>query len=374
VFVTINETDFQGRRLENIVRPRALFVDADDADQLRRCEEAIHATGATPTMVVRTSHDRAHFYFCCEDLSLEEFSTVQAALIERLGTDPAIKDLSRVMRLPGTLHLKDPAAPQKVTLEKHSSSRRWKVRELTSTLALTTTSTTRQQPVGGRLRNLVGNPAFTPAGAERLRRKFGPPTDDLSAGLDTNIEEIRSAVAAIPPSAITSEADWVKFMRALAHEARIYKVQAEEIWQIADMASRAAPGYDQSENRTRWLRYVDEALDRANPITIATAFDLAKKHGWQGWSPPTAPSGTIAAAGTGSSASGSAAGSPTSGLSVSFSNIPHRRWLYGVDLIRGEITVLAAPGGVGKSSLAIGISVSAGGCNAGSQTGVPSTT
>jgi hypothetical protein len=29
VFVTINETNFEGRRTENIVRPRALFVDAD---------------------------------------------------------------------------------------------------------------------------------------------------------------------------------------------------------------------------------------------------------------------------------------------------------------------------------------------------------
>src|SRR4051812_4556729 len=36
VFATINETDFQGRRVENIVRPRALFLDADDAVQLQR--------------------------------------------------------------------------------------------------------------------------------------------------------------------------------------------------------------------------------------------------------------------------------------------------------------------------------------------------
>ena len=45
-------------------------------------------------------------------------------------------------------------------------------------------------------------------------------------------------------------------------------------------------------------------------------------------------------------------------LKVSFSNIPHRQWLYGVDLVRGELTVIGAPGGVGKSSLAIGISIS----------------
>ncbi len=41
-------------------------------------------------------------------------------------------------------------------------------------------------------------------------------------------------------------------------------------------------------------------------------------------------------------------------LQVSFGNIPHRKWLYGIDLIRGEVTFLAAPGGAGKTALAIG--------------------
>ena len=44
-------------------------------------------------------------------------------------------------------------------------------------------------------------------------------------------------------------------------------------------------------------------------------------------------------------------------LKVSFSNIPHRKWLYGTYLIRGEITVLAAPGGAGKTALANGIAI-----------------
>lgn len=45
-------------------------------------------------------------------------------------------------------------------------------------------------------------------------------------------------------------------------------------------------------------------------------------------------------------------------LKVAFSGIPHRRWLYGFDLVRGELTVIASPGGVGKSSLAIGMATS----------------
>ena len=43
-------------------------------------------------------------------------------------------------------------------------------------------------------------------------------------------------------------------------------------------------------------------------------------------------------------------------MNVIFSNIPHRGTLYGYDLVRGEITVAGSPGGLGKSSLAIGIS------------------
>jgi AAA domain len=44
-------------------------------------------------------------------------------------------------------------------------------------------------------------------------------------------------------------------------------------------------------------------------------------------------------------------------LKVSFDNIPHRRWLYGTYLIRGEVTVLASPGGAGKTALATGMAV-----------------
>ena len=46
-----------------------------------------------------------------------------------------------------------------------------------------------------------------------------------------------------------------------------------------------------------------------------------------------------------------------SDLRVSISNIPHRHWLYGTYLVRGEITILAAPGGAGKTALATGMTV-----------------
>ena len=110
------------------------------------------------------------------------------------------------------------------------------------------------------------------------------PMESLSDGLATDIEEIRSAVAAIPPSAIATEPEWMKLARALAHEAAVFK-KVEQLWTILDTASRRAPGYDAEDNRRRFDRYVNEALNRANPITIATVFHMALAHGWQGWPP-----------------------------------------------------------------------------------------
>ena len=99
-FVTISETDLKGRRAENITRPRALFVDADGSEQAERCISVLNARGAYPSMAVNSGRGY-HFYFCT-DVPLNQFSELQKRLIAKVGTDPAVKDLARVMRLPGT--------------------------------------------------------------------------------------------------------------------------------------------------------------------------------------------------------------------------------------------------------------------------------
>ena len=115
-FITINETDGSGqRRRGNIIRARALFADADGAEQVARSREYIRTTNMRPTMVVKTSPNRAHFYWCRSDIPLDKFTPLQTALRDRLGTDN-VTDLPRVMRLPGSLHLKNPATPHLVTL------------------------------------------------------------------------------------------------------------------------------------------------------------------------------------------------------------------------------------------------------------------
>jgi hypothetical protein len=198
-------------------------------------------------MAVRTSNNRAHFYWCCDDIPLDEFSQCQAALIEKLGTDAAIKDLPRVMRLPGTLHLKDPNRPQVVTLDRPSEPRRrWKLAELKTNLGLRTNPARRSQAK-------CNDSLFPRADPERLRRLFGDhylTTNEMTAGLETNIDEIQSAVSAIPPAALSTEFEWVRVARGLAHEARIYKGQAEELRGILDTASNPGHGI-RGEDRAR---------------------------------------------------------------------------------------------------------------------------
>jgi hypothetical protein len=100
VFVTVNKTDGEGRKAENVTQVRAFFLDLDGAplDPVVAWEE--------PHIVCETSPDRWHAYWLVSDCPLDEFRPIQKDLIEAFGGDACIHDLPRVMRLPGFWHLK----------------------------------------------------------------------------------------------------------------------------------------------------------------------------------------------------------------------------------------------------------------------------
>jgi hypothetical protein len=113
IFVTVNEGDGHGRCSENIVALRALFTDDDgDGPTPKPSTEA-----APPTLVVESAHG-AHTYWALQSGEpLSAFEPAQAALAAHFGTDPKVKDLPRVMRVPGFFHLKDRAHPFLVTMK-----------------------------------------------------------------------------------------------------------------------------------------------------------------------------------------------------------------------------------------------------------------
>ncbi len=113
VFVTINRTDAQGRKGENITGVRAVFVDFDTPsnDRLAMLTK-LDTTGAlNPSLIVESSPGKHHAYWIADNIPLNKFTDYQKRLIHFFTLagdkpDQAIHDTTRVMRLAGFTHLK----------------------------------------------------------------------------------------------------------------------------------------------------------------------------------------------------------------------------------------------------------------------------
>jgi|HubBroStandDraft_6_1064221.scaffolds.fasta_scaffold35132_1 RecA-family ATPase len=89
---------------------RAAFIDADNVP-LDGIEWHLK-----PDFIVQRDATHWHAYWLANEIAVHEFSTIQKRLAQRYGTDKCVFNPSRVMRLPGYLHLKDKANPHSVTL------------------------------------------------------------------------------------------------------------------------------------------------------------------------------------------------------------------------------------------------------------------
>jgi DNA primase RepB-like protein len=101
VFFTINETDGKGRKAANIIRVRAVFADLDGAPL-----EPVMQGKLPPHIIIKSSPEKFHVYWCVDGMALDDFAPVQKAIITRFNSDPSIHDLPRVMRLAGFCHCK----------------------------------------------------------------------------------------------------------------------------------------------------------------------------------------------------------------------------------------------------------------------------
>ncbi len=98
IYVTVNETDGEGRKKSNIVRVRAIWQE-DDGDGKGQLP-------LEPHIVVNTSPGKYHRYWLVDGLAFEQFGGVMERMIVDYGSDPNAKDVSRVLRLPGFSHRK----------------------------------------------------------------------------------------------------------------------------------------------------------------------------------------------------------------------------------------------------------------------------
>lgn len=96
VFVAVNQTNGLERKAATIVEIRSCFCDNDSGAQL--------ATTLEPSFWTVTARGENPWWLASGPVN--EYSYVQHRLARFYGTDKSVKDPSRVMRVPGTWHLK----------------------------------------------------------------------------------------------------------------------------------------------------------------------------------------------------------------------------------------------------------------------------
>lgn len=331
VFWTVNRTDGQGRRATNVTAVRALFVDLDGAPigPVEQC-------AAEPHAVVESSPGRFHAYWLVSDCPLDKFRAAQASLAARFDGDASVIDLPRVMRLPGFIHNKgDPFVTTTRTLNVHAP---YALADLAQRLGLNL-SEQLKRAAGS---HAISGAAIAPGGRHaHIERVFGS-LNSAGLGVDA-IEAALQAENATRCSPPLDSDDVSKTVRAMA---RRYSDQrgsntrhqptAEELDQQATevrgwIASSALPMAQrldalESIESPEWLSAMREAvgvIDRARgaaeaelpPLTRLSPEDLAQD-------PPPV--------------------------------IWHWRGL----MPAGEVTLMPADGGVGKSYIALMLAAS----------------
>ncbi len=104
VFLTINKTDGKGRSLENIMGYRACFIDIDDGD--------LPKLALTPTIVNQRDNLHSHVYWRVDGIvTADQYSRAQRHLALYYNSDKSVTDGSRVLRLAGSVHVKNPSNP-----------------------------------------------------------------------------------------------------------------------------------------------------------------------------------------------------------------------------------------------------------------------
>lgn len=136
ISVLVNLTDGKGRSRDNIVEPRAVFIDIDEVDEDgERKPIPDFGKGRWPSAGVRTRRGY-HCYWWLKpgEEDWERWEKVQAAMARRWHGDPHMVDRTKCLRIPGLWHHKqDP--PVQMMLS-YIGDRRWTLDEIVEAFKL----------------------------------------------------------------------------------------------------------------------------------------------------------------------------------------------------------------------------------------------
>lgn len=111
VYVTVNQTSGRGRKSTDVQEVRAVWVDDDEPRASHRTEWPLE-----PSLIIETSPGNFHYYWMTHAAPGPEFDDVMGCMVAHHGCDNRAKDSARVLRLAGTLHLKNPEQPFQVRI------------------------------------------------------------------------------------------------------------------------------------------------------------------------------------------------------------------------------------------------------------------
>lgn len=92
VYISVQEMDGTGRKIDCLKRIRAIFQEDDGEGKDLPLE---------PHIVVNTSPGKYHRYILVDDLNQDEFAAVMEVIVSQYGGDRNAMDVARVLRLPG---------------------------------------------------------------------------------------------------------------------------------------------------------------------------------------------------------------------------------------------------------------------------------
>jgi hypothetical protein len=112
VWFTVNDTNGDGRKASAVKRIRAVWQEDDDGYE--------GEFPLQPSLIIETSPGHFHRYWLvdgdwpADEQGRADFAGVMACMVAHYGSDKGAKDISRVLRMPGFLHRKNPDEPHMV--------------------------------------------------------------------------------------------------------------------------------------------------------------------------------------------------------------------------------------------------------------------
>lgn len=155
VFFTVNGF-FGGKRDSNHLKSiNAFFADIDYPDKINKNEEKIKQykseitmeiveSGAIPSAIVETKNGLHVYWFLEAPIYLNElnesqvenlkkvYRDIEEGILNRFDGDPGAKDLARVLRVPGSKHLKNPEDPYECKLIHYAKENVYSLNEMRS--------------------------------------------------------------------------------------------------------------------------------------------------------------------------------------------------------------------------------------------------